>query len=214
MENKIIVFDMDGVIIDSVELMADLTQRRYPGSTLQEEKDLFLGNIHEQIKFLNEKYGSLGIEENKKILFDYTSNKIKNVQLYPGIKELLSSLSVRYSLIINSSAATRNATPILERYNLLEFFDRVFLKEDSISKTEKFKMIAEHYAVSPSALLFVTDTVGDVREAAELSIDTIAVTYGVHTQEYFNKYPCSNLIMTVGSVTELGLAIDKYYKQK
>lgn len=215
MENKIVVFDMDGVLIDSIELMNQLTQTRYPGATLKESRDLFLGNIHEEIEKLHQKYGSLGEEEGKKVLEEYTKNKVEGVELYRDVQDLLNSLTQQgCKLSINSSAKSENALPILDRHSITEFFDSIYTKDDSKSKVEKFKLIAKHYDVEPSEFLFVTDAVGDVIEALELNINTIAVTYGIHPREYFIATDYPNIVSIVDSIEELQLAITEYFANK
>lgn len=203
---------MDGVLIDSIELIHKLTQTRHPGATLNDSRDLFLGNIHEQIEVLQQKYGALNPEENKKVLDEYTRNKIETVGLYSGIEKMLNELTEEgFLLSINSSANSHNALPLLDRHNITNYFDTIYTKDDSKSKVEKFTMIAQHYGVSPSEFLFITDAVGDVIEALELNIDTIAVTYGVHPREYFVKTHYSNIVSIVDSVEELMLAINEYF---
>ena len=52
-------------------------------------------------------------------------------------------------------------------------------------------------------MLFVTDTLGDIREADIAGIPTVAVTWGAHDESYFNREPHENLLKIVSSVSEL-----------
>ena len=213
MENNIIVFDMGGVIIDSIELTHLLTKEKYPGSTREESQNLFKGNFYQQLELLVKKYGTLHSRENRRLLIKYAVKKVEEAELFDGISELLKTLQTSgYTLSINSSAKAEDNTSILKRLEVFDLFDSVLSKEDSASKVEKFKMIAKKYDIEPSQLLFITDSVRDLEEAQELSINTIVVTYGIHPKEYFLESKCSNIVSTADSVGELESAIKEYFK--
>jgi phosphoglycolate phosphatase-like HAD superfamily hydrolase len=64
-------------------------------------------------------------------------------------------------------------------------------------------MIKEKYGVDSGDMIFITDTLGDIREADHEGVPTIAVTWGIHDHEYFNREPHDNLIAIVDSVSDL-----------
>lgn len=202
---KIIIFDMDGVLINSIGVMFELTSNRYPGVSYNEYQDMFKGNIHTEIDTLKLKYSvkERTEEEHNLLRSNYTQKKIATTMMYPHIDVLLFNLKKQnYLLAINSSASGKNTFPILERLDIAQYFERILLKEDSLSKVEKFKMLMNHFECEPEDIIFITDTVGDVKEAAELNIQTIAVTWGVHTQEYFEEVS-ESIFKIVSSVKEL-----------
>ena len=61
------------------------------------------------------------------------------------------------------------------------------------------------YGVRPGECVFVTDTVGDVREAQELGIRSVAVTWGFHSAERLAEVSPD---VVVESVEELGRVLD------
>ncbi len=73
----------------------------------------------------------------------------------------------------------------------------------SKSKVEKFRMMEEKYGVRKNDMLFITDTLGDIREADKAGVPTIAVTWGAHDTSYFHREPHENLIGVVSTVAEL-----------
>ncbi len=75
--------------------------------------------------------------------------------------------------------------------------------ELSKSKVEKFALITEKYNVNASDTLFITDALGDVKEAEMAGVPTVAVTWGVHDHTFFNRKKHSNLIGVVNTVKEL-----------
>lgn len=203
MENKkIIIFDMDGVLFNSVDLMNNLTLSEFPGMTLQEAKDLHKGNIFEELEKLKHKRKKETEKEIKERREIYTKNKLK-APMYSGMKNLLIKLSKKYNLVINSSAKTVNCKPLLDRENIIKCFSFIATKEVHKRKVEKFKIIAEKFNQNIEDMLFVTDTIGDLREASEVGLPTIAVTWGMHDNEYFKKEKHDNLVAVAGGVEEL-----------
>lgn len=209
MNKKVIVFDMDGVLFDTIALVNQFFLTSFPTMKQEDMNNILTGNFHEELaKFkANNKKLEETPEEKKARNDKYVAEKEMS-PLYEGVKEILEELkSQGFTLTINTSAFEKNCLPLLKRTNIDNLFDFVATKEISISKVEKFKIIAEKYNIKPSDLLFITDTLGDVREAKELDVPTIAVTYGAHGAGYFNKEDNGNLRAIVGSVPELGLAI-------
>ena len=211
MNKKVIVFDLDGVLFDSVAITSSYMRVLYPGMTSEKMNEILSGNFHEEMK----KYEAANPdqklvqtkEEKDKRYAEYVSKK-STAPLYPGIKDLLDHLvNNEFTLTINTSAFERNCLPLLENTGIKSFFDFVATREISPSKVEKFKMIAQKYNILLADMLFITDTLGDVREAKEAGVPTIAVTYGAHGAEFFSKKDNENLLEVVATVPELTVSI-------
>lgn len=203
MKNKVIIFDLDGVLFDSIAISEQYFFDVYPGSTKEMVRDLLSGNYHDEIqKITIPKKQETEVEKNLRRQI-HAENKSKS-PMYPGSKELLEQLHQdHYILALNTSAYERNCLPLLERNNILHLFDFLGTAELSTSKVEKFKMIKEKYNLDTSNLLFITDTLGDIRESDIAHIPTIAVTWGVHDRDYFAREEHSNLIAIIDSFAEL-----------
>ncbi len=202
-ERKIIIFDMDGVIFDS----SAFTQRTFlvlhPGVTEQMYKEISTGNFHEEAK----KYAHLKIEgteeEKAQRRISYAETK-STMPMFDGMKNVLDELHRReYILVLNTSAFERNCLPLLEKSGIKDMFDFIATAELSKSKVEKFKMIEDRYNANKKDMLFITDSLGDVREAEIAEIPTIAVTWGIHDNSYFTREKHPFLIGVVDSVDAL-----------
>ena len=131
--------------------------------------------------------------------------------MFSGVRELLEKLHKQgYILVINTGAYNRNCIPILEYSKITHLFDFIATAELSKSKLEKFKLIEDKYGVVKKDILFVTDALGDVREANIAGIPTIAVTWGVHDKSFFEREKHSNLIGIANTVKELNDFIEQY----
>ncbi|MEN9605060.1 MAG: hypothetical protein RJB39_745 [Candidatus Parcubacteria bacterium] len=182
--------------------MHDLTLSSYKDVGMQEVRDLHKGNMVEELAKIKDR----AIEETDEDLAEwmrvYSANKLK-VPMYDGIKDVLNRLHEKANLVINTSAIKENCLPLLERDGILDLFSFIASRELSTSKIEKFKVIAERFSTQVEEMLFITDTIGDIREAYAAKVPTIAVTWGVHTAEEFSHEPADSILAIVNTTDEL-----------
>jgi len=207
---KVIIFDMDGVLFDTIEVSMKAALNQHPGMTIKMHKELLCGNFHEEIKKVSalRKKETEQEKAERKLLY----SKIKSESpMYRDSRELLEKLHKDgYIIVLNTSAYNCNCLPLLEKANILSLFDFVATAEISKSKTDKFKIIEEKYKVNNRDMLFVTDTLGDIREADIAKVSTIAVTWGAHDKSYFTREEHKNLIGIVDSFSELNNYIKNF----
>lgn len=209
MKKKVIVFDLDGVLFDSIGLMSEYRKRAYPTLTDADIKELHTGNIFEEAK----KRGHVPIEstaeQNETIRKEYLEKKL-STPLYDGIKELVENLSQKHVLAVNTSADNKSSVPLLENARIDEHFSLVATRDLHPSKVEKFKLIGQTFETEPSEMLFITDTLGDLYEARELAIPTIAVTWGVHDRSFFERETHPHLVGIAEHTNHLSELIEKH----
>lgn len=194
---------MDGVLFDSIPFAEEFYLQSHPGMTSDMYKEIHAGNFHEEAH----KYSHLKKEETEEERIKrhaFYAEKKKTTPMFEGVKELLEDLhDSLYILVINTNAFDRNCLPLMDSSNITNLFDCIYTAEVSKSKVEKFKIIENKYNVSKEEILFITDSLGDVREADMASIPTVAVTWGVHNKEFFEREKHSSLVAIVHTVDEL-----------
>ena len=202
---------MDGVLIDSMAIMYEYSQIRFPGISYKEFQEVAVGNIHKENEKIQKKYNKeITLEEKEEQKLIYAASKLHS-PVYVGMFELLESLQTQgYLLTMNTGAWERNSMPILEKYNMVDFFDTILLAEDSKSKIEKFNMLFKKYSAEPKDFIFITDTLGDVKEANDVGVPTIAVTWGAHNHEFFNRIDLDVLKNIVDTPADLQDAIKNF----
>lgn len=203
MTKKVIVFDMDGVIFDSGKIAHDHIKNKYPSLTEEMHKEILMHNFYDGLAKIKHLKRPMSKEEEEALGLEYIEKK-KQAPLYGGILEFLESLHENeYVLALNTSSMERNCMPLLEKDGIRQFFDFLGTKEVSKSKVEKFKLIREKYNITNDEMIFITDTLGDIREADEAGVPTIAVTWGVHDKDFFLREPHHNLEKIVDTIEEL-----------
>ena len=55
------------------------------------------------------------------------------------------------------------------------------------SKVAKIQMILKKHGIKPAEAIFITDTLGDMREAIKCGVLSIGVTWGFHEKERLQK---------------------------
>jgi phosphoglycolate phosphatase-like HAD superfamily hydrolase len=145
MKRKIIIFDLDGVLFDSVALTEQYLYDRYPSMTKEMQMEILCGNFHEELKKITLPKKEQTEEEAEACRALHTENKSK-VPMYEGVKETLLELHKKgYILALNTSAYEKNSLPLLDRAGITGLFDFLGTAEMSQSKVVKFKMIEEKY---------------------------------------------------------------------
>ena len=182
---KSILFDLDGTLTDSGEGImncAELALRHF-GLPVPDRQTMrvFVGPP------LHETFMKFGVPSNKTdeaitvFRSRYTTvGKFENFP-YPGIHELLKKLSARgYRLFVATSKPESMALEILEKFQLIQYFERICGATLDNSRSAKSDVIAYLLAQIGCAgeVVMVGDTEFDVLGAATHQIPTIGVSWG------------------------------------
>ncbi|MGK0208765.1 MAG: phosphoglycolate phosphatase-like HAD superfamily hydrolase [Patescibacteria group bacterium] len=176
-KKKIIIFDFDGVIHDSKEVLFDIQKKFFPEMTYDEW--VRISSSANSFAYF-EKIFSVEMREIFKELWNEAHHGFIADSHIGGI---LNELSEQFTLVINSSNHEANLHLFLNNNGLADIFDLVLGNETHSSKVEKFKIIFEKYCVTSDEVIFVTDTLGDILEANEAGVTSIAVTFGMMPRE-------------------------------
>lgn len=179
----LIIFDFDGVIIDSRAFSLELWQWEWPGFAEDDLVAMYKGNVHTYIKDMPVHRTKEEKEEQQKTYF---RPKKATLSTYEWIQEIIVSLWQDHTLVINTSSGEAWVKTYLAKQNIDTYFADVFGKETNKDKREKFRLIMDKYQVKPEECIFITDTLGDFIEASECNIPTLIVTYGFHKEEIFD----------------------------
>lgn len=135
--------------------------------------------------------------------------KLMSAPPVPGIPEMLKEFSETMRLVVVTSSVTSPTEEYLRTYDLYEYFDDVYGADVHVSKHEKVKMVFEEFDTSAKDCLFITDTLGDMREAAMADVPSIGVTWGFQETPTLLK---GNPIGIADNVEELKAMIKQWAK--
>lgn len=205
LENKkVIIFDMDGTLIDSVwiwnaideELIKRAGTIPLENENIAKQRDDVLKKFKNEpdsylayCDFLREKYKSnLTKEEIKKIRYEIADDYLKNkVDYKPYAEKLLKSLKEKGYILAIASTTLRHCIDIyttknknlINKGNFKDIFSLILTKDDVIAKKpspEVHEKIMEHFNVKPEECLVVEDALIGVEAAKNAGIE-VAVIY-------------------------------------
>lgn len=175
---KAVVFDFDGVIHNTFELGSAVNKIINPELTEEDYKQFFDGNLYEHKKITEEK--------SKKFL-ELSEKRYAELTIDLTIQKEIEKLSQEYKLFVITSNTEKIVKNYFENNKTTHLFEKILGLETHKSKKEKFKMLFKDYHLEKEEVIFVTDTLGDILEANELEIPTLAVDFGFHEKERLEK---------------------------
>ncbi len=198
---KAIIFDFDGVIWDTYEMNYTLSKLFDPNITRQDFEDHHNGNVWAEPKI------KISMDE-VKILFEKQREIFTKNHLFP-VKEILEKYAKESQIFILSSSSEKNIWDFLHLWEYDAYFTQILWVDTHKSKVEKFKIIFNKYNLLPKDCIFVTDTIGDIKEARHFDIVTIAVTWWYHPRKLLES---ENPNKIVENTQELEWVLEYLYK--
>ena len=181
-KNKVILFDFDGVIVNSCQMSYEINREYFADIQFSELQDWAEGNVF--TKKLRDNFD----EKSEAYYFEQYSRRVTSLIPVEGMENIFKELELQgYKLIIVSSADEESIKKYLAEHNLDKYFTEIMAKNTHTSKVEKFKMVFEKYKIKAKETLIVTDSVGDVKEAHEAKMKAIGVIWGLHEKERLEK---------------------------
>lgn len=178
---KSIIFDFDGVLVDSFEFHLKNVNDLYGiALTAEEYRDIHDGNFYDSAL---KKLEGIDFE-------DYAEKVALGQSLLPlddRAKTLLFDLAQSSLLFLVTSGWKSQVAPFLEKHAISGCFASCLYADDGKSKHEKILKILNERKILPEDCIFVTDTLGDILEAHELHIQCLAVSFGYHDKSRLLK---------------------------
>lgn len=168
---KAIIFDFDGVIHDTFGIVYKIYKKFYPEDSIEDYKKLFDGNLYKNTKIT---------KEFAKKFFEIQENEFEKLVIKKEVKDEILKLSKKFKLFIITSNRDITIKKYLDRSKIPEVFSEILGVDTHPSKVEKFNFILKKYKLKKEDCVFITDTLGDILEANEVGINTIAVDFGLH----------------------------------
>jgi len=194
---KLVIFDFDGVLVDTLLMCYEITKEANEGMSMETFRSVSSYNIPDFFKNnSNIKYHPH--------FYERYETETRELKIPDSIKNLIKDLSHGYKLAIVTSTPSRLVLKILQQAEVDQYFSDILGRDIHTSKVTKNKMLLEKYKISVAEAVYVTDTTGDIKEARECNISSIAVTWGFHEEKTLKK---ANPAKVVNTPSELISAI-------
>jgi phosphoglycolate phosphatase len=201
---KLLIFDLDGTLIDSSKDIADAINYAIEPSgikplTTNEIKAMVGYGITRLIESLILPHPPLEKEDRRvfsakeeavnRFLEYYSRHLLDNTKPYPQVKETLSKLG-DYKKAVISNKREVFSKKVLEGLGLLGFFDLV-LGSDSVPERKPSPIpvleILKRVGASKDEAVIIGDSNFDIEAGKAAGVRTIAVTYGYRSKEVLKE---------------------------
>lgn len=175
---SVIVFDFDGVIIDSESIKQDGYRLMFsdfnetvPEDFVQRACEMHRGGGVGRISIIEEILSLLGKKDNLELYVERYAHSVgevlKNVPINPDAATVINVLHGKYPLYINSLTPDLELNTIVKRLGIRDKFIQVM--GASQTKVENLKYVGSQEGAAPDEILFIGDSAGD---------ETVALMYG------------------------------------
>lgn len=202
------MFDFDGVLLDSFDANIQVFGEFYPQMTEDDIRDLFDGNGIVRLREYQERHGITEIAERQRSFSARYAEVVQGRVMPEYARNLVTDLASRFTLSIVSTSREEGIEGCLSRSGVRHAVSSIFGRQAHDSKVEKIKMAIAHHRGSLERSVYITDTLGDIHEAREAGVHSLAVTWGFHERERLAK---GNPWAIVDSPDDISLHIQKYF---
>ena len=194
---KIVIFDMDGTLIDSKkDITLSVNAIRKAHHHLEPLSEEFIVEaINKEVRNLPELfYGTKEYEKKDRLAFEvhYATQCTQNPYLYEGIVEMLSILKENgVKLSVATNAPTPFAKLMLDSLNVSHYFDSIIGADEVNSAKPNPEMLIKildfyEYDATKDSAWMVGDNSKDMMSASNAKIEGLFATWGFTPQTDFS----------------------------
>jgi phosphoglycolate phosphatase len=190
---NVIIFDLDGVVIDSCQDIIDSAKyvMNYYGYEIKEDSFIrsCIGGGAKNLLGRCMEFKDMNVPKDILLRFKeyYFENCANKTTLYPGVKEILEYLACKGKTIALATYKVRSATlKILDSFGITYYFS-VIVTADDVKNPKPHRecvdKILTKLSVLPEKAVIIGDTKTDISTGKNAGIDTCGVLYGFGTEE-------------------------------
>lgn len=179
---KIIIFDFDGTLADSVSMICkmvnEMTQRDLNQKELRKISKKGFLKIAKKLDISIWRFPFFIIKIKSRL-----KQKVSAISPFPGIVKLLFSLNkFGYQIAIMTNNRADIVKSFLENNNL-DFITWVSGTTFAFNKAKRLEKILKKKKIKPVEAIYVGDQAGDITAAKEAGIISLAVTWGFDSKD-------------------------------
>ncbi|MEE3118214.1 MAG: HAD-IA family hydrolase [Pseudomonadota bacterium] len=215
MKVKVVIFDWDGTLVDSVEHIAEslhqaATELGFPAREREAYRDIIgLG----MVEALEKLYPGISRDEMNRIREGYGRYFFKKVttpqNVFAGMADVVADIrGSGRGCSVATGKSRRGLDLALVSSGLGEHFGITRCADETRSKPDPTMLeeIVRFYGIDPSEAVMIGDTRYDLDMAQRLGMPSIGVEWGVHKRDVLGKYAPHAIVDTVSDLRRvLGL---------
>ncbi|MDJ0615184.1 MAG: HAD-IA family hydrolase [Calothrix sp. MO_192.B10] len=191
MTQKVIIFDFDGTIADTLDALVSIANHLaddFGYAPIAAEELAYLRNLSSRQIIKYSGVSLLKIPFLIKKVQSELKGKIQDLKPIAGIKESLVSLKdEEHRLGIITSNSSDNVMDFLRHNNLETLFDFIYSGVTIFGKTTIINNALKQNKLSPQQVIYVGDEIRDIEASKKANIKVIAVAWGFNSQEVLAK---------------------------
>jgi len=184
---KVIIFDFDGTIADTLDAIVSITNRLAEefGYKQTSQEDLaILRNLTSRQIIKQSGVSIFKIPFLIKKVKAELNNEIQELSAFIGIKEAFIELKSQGNRLgIVTSNSKENVTAFLHKNGLQELFDFIYSAPTIFGKSKVINRIVKTENIKLEDVIYVGDETRDIEAAKKTHIKAIAVTWGFNSKE-------------------------------
>jgi len=197
MRYKLIIFDWDGTLMDSLDkivvcMQAAAKQMQHAVPSRQSVNDIIGLSLLNAVQRL---FPKLLLSEQQALVDAYREqyhlHQDIDTPLYPGIKTLLTTLkSQGYLLAVATGKGRNGLNDMLDKSGTRALFAATICADEARSKPDPLMLekLLKQLQVDVSDALMIGDSSYDLAMAQQIGMDSIGVSYGVHSVETLAQF--------------------------
>jgi len=181
---KTLIFDFDGTIADSFELVLEIAHDLTGAEMLNQGeitrlRRLPLMKVVRELHIPLRHFPRLVLQGRQKM-----HERIHEVQPFEGIPKALESLHASgHHLLVISSNSEQNVRSFLRANNLEAFFDGVYGSVAVFNKASALRKVIKRNHLVVDDCFYIGDEVRDVIAASKVGVEPVAVAWGYQAPE-------------------------------
>jgi len=193
---KAVIFDFDGVLVDSNEAWIDILNRSSQAAgvnkrlTYDDIKPHYGKPIKDVFRSAHPKLGRDGdvleVMYTNFVNFATEDEFVDSIKTIKGIKNSLRKLRKKYRLAVGSANSRRLLNGFLAKLGLSKYFDFVVSGNDVANgkpNPEMLLKIINNFGISPGEAVYVGDSISDIIAAKRAKVRSVVVLTGALSLE-------------------------------
>ncbi len=187
----LLIFDMDGTIVDTKEEIFELFREGFRNMGLQLDEEALERNIGLPLReLLKELLGEYREDVEREIRRIYFSRRERKIRVFPGMMPVIQIDSHRKAIL--TSKKRDPAMYDLEYLNIAHHFHAV-LGADDVERNKPsgegiLKIMEILECRDKNNVLMIGDTEMDILAAKDAGVKSVAVTWGFRSEEFLKRY--------------------------